>query len=1290
MRKLFLLFFILLNIKVFYSKYTPEQIAVEQEDIVPQSMQLKAFGEQAKGYFNKVLGVADKYLTNDPSTQKTTTGSFASALAQGLLRKATENTPLDVVVQNMSELKKFGPISEFLINLPFSLSETIKKADYNERFFSILHQDDKNLYEFSYDLQFRGSGNVNDPIGYILLKDGNKKTYYYNPSPAIFMVKSLLLNQQNSQNSVDNNFLANQSKSEVIDLKDKNFNLVLKRIISLLPKGDSIYQAITNNYTLTPEEIFFLKVLILISQAARNESNYPIYSHVPIELSLLLQRFDITPNLSMTNKNHTKKITGSYNWDSDKIIYHGDNFEDVDNIVPDFLKKFLENVKINESKQDVLEYESQNGLKFSQLDVLHSQMMLISGYKNRSSFFEEKILPINFMKLNDYDKKNYLKIFYFHYADRYSGFLDYLEKYQFSQIERSDKIEVDITLLAKAVDLRVGILKDLLANVKTSFSKNMDLLEHVEKIENLEISLDQEAEYIKNYVKSIAGNHLEVISAIQSNVNASFYVDKISIDTEEFKHYLLDLEDQNQDLILSLKEEGKEKVSLLDYLKIKHYFFKKTSSKKFRGDAQYIYQNYPLSLNEAINQGIAVILRANRDLEKAGDIFKDDSTIYEMLDPSGKKIKVSGKKVYQDTIKNSQSLKVKSEQDLFKIVSNTQVPEFEDKYKKAIEQTEKLNFYLNSLSKDFRHYAMQYNFDRRDLSELESGELEYLNQEKKDVSQMDANEAVKLILLENEIFGQNADVKFLAFKTKHKIEKLLEALDQNKKIEGQSRLKIQAQTRNLEEAIKTEKIFLDQIKKEQEYLDKLRMARIEKESDNESQEGLQVESEEEKKIFQMHQKSLNDFETVKKIKEEVEDNKAYLEQHLKSFAISRTYLEAIKSKIENTNFDQMNLSDEVKNKLKNFATQDSDNLSYFIFKVLNLEGESLQEVLNFVFELSLEKNDAKFLLDDSENQIVFLKLADSTLEDYDQKMNLLKKDLTNVLMLPEATNKISQILYYLKFFKDKKMLDEYLKKGLDASIKKFLEEKNIQVEIDSRKALENLKNLIQQDSLAPEELEEEQGSIASKSEMQKYDYARSVNQFLSEEFTNLMLRSDSFARNANFYFGYTMQNIFGITFEELINSNPHIETKNNTKLQELLELSSLYSGDQIIDEVSSSSQAIGVEIDDSPDRYVSIDEIPVDISDQQIQKLSEQISQDWNQAQVINKDDIPDIALAGGAFVQIENDDQDERIQIQNTSANQDTPTTSAQVENSPMPQSYVNENARRTSGYNSEYGMRR
>lgn len=646
------------------------------------------------------------------SKAPTAQDSLSSILVKGIVKQNLGK----IGISDPTMLTDIQPMGEFFVNLPNKLPESAALWDYNQSFIQITQPVKSNTENVTLkiDLQFKGHGDIASPIGFII----KNKQYYFNPSQSALERTSLTSGAVTSKNMLDN-----------------KFKMLLAQALDFLIPGDagtSIYNLFSRISLLYPEDIFVLKIVELINTAQNNtekQAGYPRIAHLPLEMMLLFKRLSITPNYKVTMQNHKDlKIDKAYNWKAEKILYFSNPIEALSSSIfglNDTLINTLNNtIQTSIQNEQVFDYQDQKSKTPFDNDFNAKLIATEStgAFIQRTSKLTDLIKNTNFAALKRYFQKQFVKMILFHSAKRFSGFLEYSNLLKTVGDQTTNQDFNDVSLLSAIYENRMPQLKTFLNAALEMFKPlaGTDFIGYaIDEINKMLENFDAENNDLKDLITEIVTTRLSM-NAVQPGSDEMLQLNQNLIDnTAALTKYISSKLSDGQDIVTLLPEDTDNQiVDLQTFFDILFYRMMKIQDRRYRGDTGYNLNPLPIQGDEISDEGLGIILRAYSDLQKAGDLFKADPKSYEMLDPTGKIKVIKGPDLYKNTVALADQLSASLAKETHTTKTNAINTGASVPTQAINNRVTQINDTIFALQTEYMHYLRQYNFDRRNSTEV--------------------------------------------------------------------------------------------------------------------------------------------------------------------------------------------------------------------------------------------------------------------------------------------------------------------------------------------------------------------------------------------------------------------------------------------------------------------------------------------------------------------------------------------------------------------------------------------
>lgn len=673
-------------------------------------------------------------------------------------KKIKEETGIDV--SKLPDPRIIPPLFNFIVGLPKYFVESLQKWAYSNPTINIANQppnpsttpstseadtqnssnssdsQETNISNLLNELQdflkvdvkinlqiglgFNGHGDPNGPIGYLLTKTGK---YYYTPGVNLLSIK--VANEPSVK--IQNILQGELKKLLVLAFKTMNAQSAANITEDSLNKTAEVLNRIAIS---KPEDIFAFKIFQLCGAAitnSKNNSNYPRIAHIPAEMAILFHKLSVTPDFEATMQNHSNKVKNAYEWDKSKIIYFTDPLSVLEKsflLVPAGMFTWIENsIPCSVSSQEWQEYQGSKDtmIKDDSLKLAIAKSWKILGFNKRSDAIVSNIIqPANFGAYTYQEQLLFIKAISHHVSKRHDGlalFLEMCTEFLNDPASFSDIINAEtmftLTTFLKILETRHLKVKNICnkaLSLLSSFTKGNDSL------------VDQASKYLNEQLDAmdeITSDCINIIEKANSNEEPNILekideLNKLFLESDSKIKFKITDGAENETSDNSSETSTTVPLKFREFVTLQAWKFNNYLDIRFRGDAGFIENPLPLSLQEAIQYALAVILRAIKDTAKATDLFKEDNNQYDMVDLTGAKTKIVGSNLFKKTkvtaSNYAEALAKEQYQSKMESINQGKISAKESSLESTTKAVEKITAALNT---EFCHYLRQYHFDRR-------------------------------------------------------------------------------------------------------------------------------------------------------------------------------------------------------------------------------------------------------------------------------------------------------------------------------------------------------------------------------------------------------------------------------------------------------------------------------------------------------------------------------------------------------------------------------------------------
>ncbi len=669
-----------------------------------------------------LLGSFFSSIANSDTTSKTGTGTttdFLNSITGQIKGFATSQ---------LDTMQQLVPFAKFVFNLPQTIIKSLMENDFSGHKLSIMNKDaldDQKNYGIEFDFGFDGSGDINQPISFIIY---NGRFYFRSVSAKFVPEKFYLKNADGSVQEVTRT-----------DIRQYPFSTIIPTILKQFFQEDGLqaWTFIKRFMSPYPEDTCILKLILLIATAYKNSKvgqGYPRIAHIPIELSVLFSRLKKTPNIVETQKLYPVG-TKSNEWDPAKIVFlEGGPVQYIEKL-PTTLQDSLNQIQFPVYEGEQQEFKDMNKQSVTKAQALYGQMRSINGYDLRTKMAKEKIVPFvdSTSTISPTDAALLMYAIKIHALERLDALSAYLmSKMAFitglsnivssataiDQLGASDLdifkkqlASINIDKLKELLNTQFNDLKDLLIKAQTSFSKRS--------------VLSTDISFLDGQAQGLSAQIDRIVLAVTNMENAI-----IASNNDDFKTFYKDLIGEINNLsaskagVINTTSTGQKiSIPLIDYLKLRFFQFEQLDCKKFDGDVGYFKDDSAMDIVQGVTYATAVILRAMKDLMKAQALFNVDTQGQYMTNLQGQRELIRGKLIYQD-YKEKPTVYLMNVQDNVKSLTEKISAQADSAVQQATDlgasqindKLKQANDYFSTLNTTYLYYLRQYKFDHRDLS----------------------------------------------------------------------------------------------------------------------------------------------------------------------------------------------------------------------------------------------------------------------------------------------------------------------------------------------------------------------------------------------------------------------------------------------------------------------------------------------------------------------------------------------------------------------------------------------
>lgn len=774
---------------------------------------------------NVLQTTTNKPLSTNTTVQKVGGSGFVGALASGAASIATglaqnsgspalanvagtlsssavsligNNSSFASVAQALLQKKQVATaIATFLINLPTALLNVIQNFNYNDQVLQVLSPSPTEAgqyFGFQIDFGFKGSGDISQPLGFIL---SNGK-FFYKPIKASFVPDQFLVKDSSGA----------LVPTEKFDIFQDPYKSLILSILKLTPQdiGMTAWSYFTRIFNPMASDIYFLKTLLLVCTAAKNEASnngqYPSLTSLPMEFATLAQRLAKTPDL-LPSMAMFPGVKDTSLWDPLKIVYIKTDIKNTLNTIPSFIKSKIDQITLPISADSMQEMADLDGKDLLQGFYLYGQLRSQDDYDKRSSFIKGTIfdfltksgasatatemekLSIGILS-HMLERLRWIEIFLF---------TQFLDLTNINNIQSDGKIDIaDLNLelvCAKLSALDYMVLKQKIelyfANLGQAISTILPILGTCKVRREILDAIAQQNQLLDSHKNEVISLILDTIKkAILVSSDANTMAD-FKTSYTQLKNHFDDFNAKRTDLIENTVSRPMVNVPFTQWAQ--YWFFKldRLNFAKFSGDRGYYKDDTEISFSETVNSFMAIATRGIQDINKVTAAFKvDTSTLFDFTN-NGVTKKTSCKDIYTETVEKPLALVSTRQEEYNKLLTqstsatpllaanSTKLQTAKDNLASALE--------IQTVSKlTFLSYLRQYLFDRRDSSGSYHGaifdpaSIAQIESQRADSLAASVNNNVRSLISKYNLNGPNAKARISALEDIAKIKVQLQAV----------------------------------------------------------------------------------------------------------------------------------------------------------------------------------------------------------------------------------------------------------------------------------------------------------------------------------------------------------------------------------------------------------------------------------------------------------------------------------------------------------------------------------
>lgn len=743
-----------------------------------------AFSEGSSGGLLGFLGSSAGSSADDAPGQELL-GFFGSALG-----RAT-----DYAKSKFDWTRQLVPFANFIFFLPQNLMRSLQDNDYTDRKFVIENKsadgDEQKNYGIEMDMGFEGSGDVNQPFGFVL-HDGR---FYFRSTKVRFIPEKFYL--KNEDGTV--------KEAKRTDIREYPFSVLIPTLLRQFfqEKGLEAWNLIRRFMSPYPQDVAMIKIISLVAAAFENSKTgkgYPRVAHVPLELSILFSRLAKTPDISATQRQHAAG-TKSNQWDPSKIVFMDGGPSEFIEGLPGVLKESINQIQFPVYEGELQEFKDMQGKGLTEAQELYGDMRTIVNYNVRTEFALDRILPFvdQTDDLTATDASLLMYAIKIHALER----LDSLNSYILARVSAvsdfaGELIETSGHLSDTSLDSARSQLADMDSEglreiLEPQYEGLQNLLKEAQRVFSKRAVRSSDVNFLADQITGMDGEIDRLVFAVEQLGKAV-----VAGGDDDFRAAYKDLMVEIDELMTIKAETSKsvatgQKISLplIEYLGLRYFQFEQLNYKKFDGDAGYFKDDSSLGTIQGVNYAMAVVLRAMKDLLKAESLFKQDTEGQYMISPTGERELVRGKLIYQDyhekpiyfkqkVEEQADDLRSQVESQASLLSSAAQNLGLEAQEGQINEKLKKAEEYYESLNATYMHYLRQFRFDRRDLSGSFAGRpfdpaaLGSMVKTEEEVAKADLDASAKEWIENNKLYVGSPMVRLDAMIRRKKIEQIID------------------------------------------------------------------------------------------------------------------------------------------------------------------------------------------------------------------------------------------------------------------------------------------------------------------------------------------------------------------------------------------------------------------------------------------------------------------------------------------------------------------------------------
>jgi len=637
-------------------------------------------------------------------------------------------------------LQKAKPVVTFFSTFSKNLMNALKNTDYNDRAIMVQAPPvkgsaDQPNYAIGYDFGFRGSGDVDQPFSFVFDQLGR---YRYVP-----------MNAQIYPGFIPDVTDPTGVRKMPLSLSDGVAPQLIKGLLSVVlgskSNAEKAWAPISYFLTVSPETMFFLKVITLMNSAKKNTQikngvavgRYPSVSDIPYEMMTLIFKLVNSPDIKETTKlNGDIGPEKSYRWS--KVVTLSRPSKLLAKF-PKFFVDFLNVVKPSINVSEVQEYKDKFSSPISDVQKAFAEVRSVFPYEARLDYikkvvvgkFDTKLLAPTDSELYEFMIRQII-------VERYKGLKLFVtssilgdtvitddsgmedSSVQSTTVDDPTLIFVDVDRMTKYLSSRIPKIKDfitflLLPEQKKNSSAalnaylsaiNGSIETEFEDLQRMCADLTEARKVMVDAKKKAGG----VLSDASPERNTEQKISQMIIDK-------LDAIQVQESTELGKKSERKTKIPLPAYLDIKFWQTMRIMRQPFKGDRDFLFNDASLSLQMALVQAYAIFFRANDDLSYLENLVKTDPREFILSNQQGDTVQLSGKLIYKQF----------SDAEKYLLYCDNKVSQYRQTLGKLSADQLKADPQLKELTTNFdnavilhknakaafRHYLRQFQFDRR-------------------------------------------------------------------------------------------------------------------------------------------------------------------------------------------------------------------------------------------------------------------------------------------------------------------------------------------------------------------------------------------------------------------------------------------------------------------------------------------------------------------------------------------------------------------------------------------------